>query len=81
MKNLLVVLVHVSSIPTSLEGSNLLLNILLALLIGESVNLILEPFCLPVLILVGGLELRVFTDGSVRVGVDFLNVLGTNAIS
>ena len=43
-------------------------------------GLVLERLGFPVLLLVGRLEGRVLTNGSVGIGVDLLDIIGTNAI-
>lgn len=58
-----------------------MLDVLLALLVGELLGPVLERLGLPVLVaLVGGLEGRVFTNRSIGVGVDLLNIFGANAV-
>ena len=63
-----------------LEGLDLLLDAGLAL--GVSALDVPELFALrgPILILVGGLEGRVFADGRVRVGEDLLDILGADTV-
>lgn len=77
---LLFLLFLLSSLNASLESSNLLLDLGPALLESQSVCLILQTLGLPVLCLLSGLEGGVFPDSSVRIGVNLLNILGTNAI-
>ena len=81
MARLLVVLLCLlCSTGTRLEGLDLGLDTSLALCQSETLGLVLEALCLPVLGLLCGLEDRVFPDRGVRVGVDLLDVLRANLI-
>ena len=77
---LLVLLRLLLGATVGLEGLDLGLDAGLALGERKAVDLVLEGLRLPVLGLLGGLEGRVLTNGSVGVGVDLLDVLGANAV-
>lgn len=56
------------------------IDLLLSLVVGESGNGVLLGDSLPVLRLLGGLEGGVLSDGGVSIGVDLLDVLGSDTV-
>lgn len=72
-------LVVVGLLPCS-KSSDLLRNTLLALSVSETSLLVLERFGLPVRGLFCGLEDGIFSDSSVCVGIDLLDIFGTDSI-
>lgn len=76
----LFVVVLLSSSTTGLELLDLDGDVGLALGVGELLGGVLKSLSFPVGGLFCGLECGVFTNGGVGVGVDFLNIIGTNTI-
>lgn len=76
------ILVLLGSLPTTryLESLDFNLNGSFAFLVGQSLFLVLETFCFPIFCLLGRLERRVLPNSSVRISVNFLDVLGSNTI-
>jgi hypothetical protein len=66
-------------IVTSLEGLDLLLDTGFALLGSEAVCLVFQRLRLPVL-LFGGLERRILTNGSIGLPIDILDIIGTDTV-
>jgi hypothetical protein len=79
--NLLLVLLVLLCSAASLELLDLGGDVGLALGVSKFLGLVLERFRLPVGSLLGGLERRIFTDGSMGIGVDLLNIVRANTIS
>ena len=69
-----------SCLSPSLECLDLLLDIRLPLFSSKSRSGVFFGFGLPVFCLLGRLKRRVFTDGSVGVCVDLLNIFGANTV-
>ena len=78
----LVLLVLLGSLPTTrcLESLDFGLDSSFAFIVGQSWFLVLECFCFPVLRLFGRLERGVLPNSSIRIGINFFDVLGSNTI-